>query len=197
MTMNGINHSTGIVLQLMFTFWKWFRPIFRFHFITIKDVSCTWKSEHIFFFVFDFDARFNVCDIFAFEVLWHPCTRLYSNWKTGLCPNRSYRQVLWEHLKYNIRHNDNFFHTQNENKVDIRFFLYRFSIITTGWENCTIAWQILCWLEGITPLFPKVLTRVLTHLRRGWAVISYRRNYLTLSDAVLYLLLYFPLCCLG
>lgn len=63
-------------------------------------------------------------------------------------------------------------------------FLYKFSIIATCWEHCTITWKILWWLEGITHYSLEVLTCVLTHLRWGWTVISNRRNYLTLPDAV-------------
>lgn len=70
-------------------------------------------------------------------------------------------------------------------------FFVQFSIIATGWENCTIAWQILCWLEGITPLFPRSTHPCSNTLRWGWTVISYRRNYLTLPDAV-YSFIIFP-----
>lgn len=65
----------------------------------------------------------------------------------------------------------------------VLFFLYKFSIIATCLESCTLTWKTLWWLEGITPLFPRS-TCVLTHLRWGWTVISNRRNYLTLPDAV-------------
>lgn len=55
------------------------------------------------------------------------------------------------------------------------FFLYKFSVIATGWENCDLAWQILCWPEGITPLFlRRNYVCVMTHLRQGWLAFLVR-----------------------
>lgn len=64
------------------------------------------------------------------------------------------------------------------------FFLYKFSIIATGWENCTIAWQILCQLEGITPLFLRS-NYVCSHtFETGLGCRFSSRNYFALPDAV-------------
>lgn len=67
MTMNGINHSTGIVLQLMFTFSN---DLDRFSdFISLQlKMSRVCGKMSFFFFVFEFHTRFNVCDFFIFEV---------------------------------------------------------------------------------------------------------------------------------
>lgn len=66
--MNGINHSTGIVLQLMFTF---LNDLDRFSdLISLQlKMSRVLGKVSIFFFVYEFHTRFNVSDIFIFEVL--------------------------------------------------------------------------------------------------------------------------------
>lgn len=47
MTMNGINHSTGIVLQLMFTFKNDLDLFSDFISLQLK-ILYTWKNEHFF-----------------------------------------------------------------------------------------------------------------------------------------------------
>jgi hypothetical protein len=73
--MNGINHSTGIVLQLMFTF---LNDLDRFS----DFISLQLKMSHVLgkvsiFFVFGFHTKLNVSDIFIFEVLSHSHSLLY------------------------------------------------------------------------------------------------------------------------
>lgn len=83
----------------------------------------------------------------------------------------------------NIRHHDSFFHAQNENWI-LLFLLFRFSIIAAHWENCNIAWQNLCWLEGITPLFLRSNCVCWRHLRQGCTIASRESGCLALPDAV-------------
>lgn len=69
MTMNGINHPTGIVLQLMFTLSNDLDRFSDFISLQLKMSRVLGKvSFFFFFFVFEFHTRFNVRDIFIFEV---------------------------------------------------------------------------------------------------------------------------------
>lgn len=68
MTMNGINHPTGIVLQLMFTLSDDLDRFSDFISLQLKMSHVLGKVSFFFFFVFEFHTRFNVHDIFIFEV---------------------------------------------------------------------------------------------------------------------------------